>query len=77
MTDRTGQRLVEWAAEAAEQFDLKYEDSGCCCFTCAPCGWCTHPGNPSNQEDDDSCWEPDPACKPAVDFSAITRSMCK
>ena len=24
--------------------------SGCSCYSCPPCSWCTHPGNPHNQE---------------------------
>ncbi|PMS26051.1 hypothetical protein C0Z16_27910 [Paraburkholderia rhynchosiae] len=44
----------------AERDDFKaigYEDRGCTCFTgCVPCGWCTHPGNPLNQDEDESCW---------------------
>lgn len=36
---------------------ISLADRGCICFTgCAPCSYCTHPGNPRNQEDD-SCLE--------------------
>jgi hypothetical protein len=30
-------------------------DSCTCWNGCAPCGWCTHPGNPMNQ-DVPECW---------------------
>ncbi len=39
----------------ADRDDFDSEDSGCSCHTNPPCGHCTHPGNPLNQ-DDDSCW---------------------
>jgi hypothetical protein len=52
-------------AEAqADRFHFHQEygyDGNCYCFTgAAPCGSCTHPGNPHNQDDDESCWEPAP-----------------
>jgi hypothetical protein len=28
----------------------------CSCHISPPCGSCTHPGNPLNQDEDDSCW---------------------
>jgi hypothetical protein len=34
-----------------------YRMGGCTCFISPPCGYCTHPGNPLNQEEDNSCWE--------------------
>lgn len=36
-----------------------YFDRGCSCHISSPCGSCLHPGNPINQEEDESCWEPD------------------
>lgn len=41
-----------------ERYDSEY--GGCSCFQSAPCGWCTHPGNPHNQDEFDDCWEPAP-----------------
>lgn len=38
-----------------ERYDSEY--GGCSCFQSAPCGWCTHPGNPHNQDEFDDCWE--------------------
>jgi hypothetical protein len=29
-------------------FKIYCEDRGCTCFSCAPCSWCVHPGNPHN-----------------------------
>lgn len=29
-----------------------YDGGGCSCHISPPCGWCTHPGNPLNQEED-------------------------
>lgn len=44
-------------AEADDFRRIGYHHSGCSCFTgCAPCSWCTHPGNPLNLEEDDSAW---------------------
>lgn len=40
--------------EAQEDRDaFESEDSGCSCHINPPCGHCTHPGNPLNQEDDE------------------------
>lgn len=39
------------------EYGYSLADRGCICFTgCAPCSFCTHPGNPLNQEIDE-CWE--------------------
>lgn len=54
---RTRLRLTEWAEAEADDFSRTQEDRGCVCFTgCAPCGWCTHPGNPLNLNEDDDAW---------------------
>lgn len=55
-----GMRLTEAAQAERDDFErYTREYGGCSCFTgAAPCGHCTHPGNPHNQEAD-SCWEPD------------------
>lgn len=39
-------------------FHSEYGDGNCYCHLgAAPCGSCTHPGNPINQVEDESCWE--------------------
>lgn len=41
----------------ADRDDFKQNGRGCACHLgCAPCSHCTHPGNPRNQDDDESCW---------------------
>lgn len=36
-------------------------DEGCTCHLGhPPCGYCTHPGNPENQEEDPDAWEEGP-----------------
>lgn len=49
-------KLTAQAEDDRAEFEA--ENSGCYCHVCAPCGHCTHPGNPLNQEDE-SCWEED------------------
>lgn len=50
-------RLTERAEAEADDFSRTQEDRGCACFTgCAPCCWCTHPGNPMNLAEDDDAW---------------------
>lgn len=59
---RKVRRLKDWAVADREAFESKdeygrFSDRGCVCFTgCAPCSWCTHPGNPLNQNEDDNAW---------------------
>lgn len=49
----TDKRVLTDEAQAdRDEFDS--EDSCCSCHLNPPCGHCTHPGNPINQ--DDSCW---------------------
>lgn len=31
-------------------------DGNCSCHISPPCHSCMHPGNPMQQEEDDSCW---------------------
>jgi hypothetical protein len=52
-----GRILTEDAAVRRAAFDEHYGEGNCSCFNVAPCGSCTHPGNPANQEEDDECWE--------------------
>ena len=53
-------RLTEAAQDERDDFDIHYKNQGCQCCIRPPCNFCTHPGNPMNQ-DDDSCWEDDVA----------------
>ncbi len=52
-------RLTDEAQQDRDMFEVNYEDRGCTCFISPPCGWCTHPGYPHNQETDD-CWTTEP-----------------
>lgn len=45
----------EAEAERA-RWKSSYGDRGCSCHISPPCGSCTHPGNPINQDEDDSAW---------------------
>jgi len=46
--------LTEEAENDRNEFESL--NSCCSCHINPPCGWCTHAGNPLNQEEDDSCW---------------------
>lgn len=51
-------RILTPEAEADRaDFMSRYDGGNCSCHLSPPCGSCTHPGNPMNQEEDDSCWE--------------------
>lgn len=78
------ERVLTPGAQAERaQFVAEYGSEGnCTCFTgAAPCASCTHPGNPLNQEEDETAWmaasdseggEADaPAIAPAI-MQAIT-----
>lgn len=51
----------ELTPEAQDERDdyesYRQEYGGCSCHINPPCGACTHPGHPLNQEEDDSCWQ--------------------
>lgn len=68
-------RLTDAAQAERDAFDA---DDGCCaCHIAPPCGWCTHPGNPLNQEDDE-CWtiaEETSTTFDAAAHSAFLRSL--
>jgi hypothetical protein len=49
-------KLNSEAQKNRDDFDRCYPHGGCSCHISPPCGYCTHPGNPLCQEDDD-CWE--------------------
>lgn len=46
--------LTEEAQSDRDEFDSM--DWCCSCHINPPCGYCTHPGNPANQEEDEDCW---------------------
>lgn len=49
--------LTDEAQADRDDFEsYKDESGGCRCHLNPPCGYCTHPGNPANQEDP-SCWK--------------------
>lgn len=51
---RKKERVLTPEAQA-DRDDFERDDYGCSCHISRPCGYCTHPVNPLNQEDDD-CW---------------------
>jgi len=49
--------LTPEAREEREEFDaFAHERGGCSCHINPPCSYCLHPGNPANQDEDESCW---------------------
>ncbi len=56
---RAGQQLTPQAQADRDSFEAGFKDRGCTCFRNPPCGYCTDPGNPRNQEEHDACWEPE------------------
>lgn len=54
-----GMSLTQEADDDRADFMRDCEDRGCSCFISPPCGFCTHPGNPRNQDECDECWELD------------------
>lgn len=52
-------RLTDEAELERSDFIREHGPEGnCSCHISPPCGSCTHPGNPLNQNEDDSCWTP-------------------
>ena len=39
-----------------DRVDWMSNYDSCSCHLSPPCGSCTHPGNPRNQEEDEDCW---------------------
>lgn len=70
---RQVKQLTERAQRDRDSFEAsddeygRLSDRGCTCFLSPPCGWCTHPGNPLNQEEDEA-WE-------LVNGSDVTRTV--
>lgn len=48
-------RVLTPEAEA-DRAAFEREGNCCSCHVSPPCSSCTHPGNPLNQDEDDSCW---------------------
>lgn len=48
--------LTDDAQSERDEFDSEYDGGNCSCHISPPCGSCTHPGNPMNQEEDESAW---------------------
>jgi hypothetical protein len=66
--------LTDEAQADRDAFDLKYWNSGCTCFISPPCSYCTHPGNPLNQEGDE-CYKPVETAKPEIDLMKSIRDL--
>lgn len=49
--------LTAAAQEDRDSFESNYSDGCCSCHINPPCGYCTDPGNPLNQDEHDECWE--------------------
>lgn len=49
--------LTKEAEDERAEFEAQFGDRGCTCFISPPCAFCTHPGNPLNQNEDDTAWE--------------------
>src|SRR5271170_5537548 len=51
-------RLTEAAQRDRDAFDRYLRDNGGCgCHSHPPCSYCTHPGNPMNQDENETAWE--------------------
>ena len=52
-------QLTEQAQNDRDEWELEYHyGKACSCHISPPCNSCIHQGNPLNQDDNDSCWEP-------------------
>jgi hypothetical protein len=63
--------LTPEAQAERDQFVAEHgHDGNCSCHISPPCGSCMHPGNPRNQDEDESCWMAEPADDPSqpLDF---------
>ncbi|MDP4076200.1 hypothetical protein [Acidovorax sp. A1169] len=54
-----GKVLTPEAQGERDDFDRSYDGGNCSCHLSPPCGSCTHPGNPRNQEEDPDAWMDD------------------
>lgn len=48
--------LTPEAEHERQQWESEFGGRGCTCFISPPCNSCTHPGNPANQDEDDTAW---------------------
>ena len=48
---------IEGAALKQQYEQVVLDTGGCSCHLCAPCGVCTHPGNPVNLAESEDLWE--------------------
>lgn len=48
-----GAEMTPEAQADRDDFETNVAVRGCTCFISAPCSFCTHPGNPLCQEDDE------------------------
>ena len=53
--------LTPEAQADRDEFERLYDGGNCSCHLSPPCGSCVHPGNPRNQEEDDTAWRSQPA----------------
>lgn len=60
-------KLTDEAQAERDEFVVIFDNAGCTCFISPPCGWCVHPGNPHNQEDDEF-WVDDDAAQTTLEL---------
>ena len=57
-----GYELTDEAEAERKQFESTFgSDGNCSCHLSPPCNSCIHPGNPLNQDEDETCWKPETA----------------
>jgi hypothetical protein len=49
--------MLPWAVDASMDFFRRHGDGNCSCHINAPCGSCTHEGNPRNLENTPEAWD--------------------
>jgi hypothetical protein len=49
-------RLTDAAQDDRDDFEAKFDGGNCSCHINPPCSSCLHPGNPANQEEDETAW---------------------
>lgn len=58
--------LTPEAGADRDDFALISNYGSCSCHINPPCGYCTHPGNPMNQDEDAECWVETPSMFRAI-----------
>lgn len=66
--------LTPEAEADREEFDREYDGGNCSCHISPPCGSCTHPGNPHNQDEYEDCWMDEPEPLPTNTRILISRN---